>query len=122
MPSGESYGSKSLGALYGLYAGDALAMPVHWYYDRSALRRDYGTVKNYLAPRNPHPDSILWRSSYRPLNEKGQILHGQAEYWGRPGIHYHQFLKAGENTLNVKLCTLLIESLNKGAITMQRTT
>lgn len=113
MPSRESYGSKSLGALYGLYTGDALAMPVHWYYDRSALRRDYGTVRDYLAPKNPHPDSILWRSSYTPLNEKGEILHDQAQYWGRRGIHYHQFLEAGENTLNLKLCTILIESLNQ---------
>jgi ADP-ribosylglycohydrolase len=26
-------------------------------------------------------------------------------------VHYHQFLEAGENTLNLKLCTLLINSL-----------
>jgi ADP-ribosylglycohydrolase len=87
-------------------------MPVHWYYDIYALRRDYGLVTDYLAPRNPHPDSILWRSSYRPLNEKGNILHDQAQYWGKRGIHYHQFLEAGENTLNLKLCFQLIETLN----------
>jgi ADP-ribosylglycohydrolase len=69
-------------------------------------------VTDYVAPKNPHPDSILWRSSYRPLNEKGDILHEQAQYWGKRGIHYHQFLEAGENTLNLKLCRLLIESLN----------
>jgi ADP-ribosyl-[dinitrogen reductase] hydrolase len=105
--------SRKRGCLYGLFIGDALAMPVHWYYDRLALRRDYGLVKDYLAPRNPHPDSILWRSSYEPINEKGDILHEQAQYWGQRGIHYHQFLKAGENTLNLKLCALLIESLNE---------
>ena len=104
--------SRCLGALYGLFIGDALAMPVHWYYDTSALRRDYGRVTDYLAPKNPHPDSILWRSSYHPINEKGNILHDQAKYWGKRGIHYHQFLEAGENTLNLKLCRLLIESLN----------
>ena len=106
--------SRCRGALYGLFIGDALAMPVHWYYDTSALRRDYGRVIDYLAPKNPHPDSILWRSSYRPLNEKGDILHDQAQYWGKRGIHYHQFLEAGENTLNLKLCALLMESLNAG--------
>jgi len=104
--------SRRQGALYGLFIGDALAMPVHWYYDTSALRRDYGRVTGYAAPKNPHPDSILWRSSYRPINEKANILHDQAQFWGKKGIHYHQFLKAGENTLNLKLCTLLIESLN----------
>jgi ADP-ribosylglycohydrolase len=105
--------ARRSGSLYGLYIGDALAMPVHWYYDRHALRRDYGIVRDYLTPKSPHPDSILWRSAYKPMNEKGEILHDQAQYWGRRGIHYHQFLKAGENTLNLKLCNLLIESLNE---------
>jgi len=104
--------SRCRGALFGLFIGDALAMPVHWYYDTLAFQRDYGYVTDYVAPKNPHPDSILWRSSYRPVSEKGDILHDQAQYWGKRGIHYHQFLKAGENTLNLKLCALLIESLN----------
>jgi len=104
---------KSRGTLYGLCIGDALAMPVHWYYNRQALFEDYGRVTDYLVPRNPHPDSILWRSSYVAANFRGEILHDQAQYWGQKGIHYHQFLKAGENTLNVKICRLLIESINQ---------
>lgn len=104
---------RRAGALTAMFIGDALAMPVHWYYNRQALTRDYGYVTDYLAPRNPHPDSILWRSSYRPSGPKGDILHAQARFWGRAGIHYHQFLQAGENTLNLKLCALLIESLNQ---------
>lgn len=103
--------SKRSGALWGLYIGDALAMPVHWYYNRSALLEDYGRVTDYMAPKHPHPDSILFRSSYTPPNARGEILHDQARYWGKPGIHYHQFLKAGENTLNLKLCRLLADSL-----------
>lgn len=100
------------GALYGLFIGDALAMPVHWYYDTKALRRDYGEVRDYLAPRNPHPDSILWRSSYRPPRAEADILHDQAAYWGRKGVHYHQFLEAGENTLNLQLARELLFYLN----------
>ena len=103
--------SKSRGTLYGTCIGDALAMPVHWYYNRQALYQDYGRVKDYMAPRNPHPDSILWRSRYVASNSRGEILHDQAQYWGKRGIHYHQFLAAGENTLNVKISQLLIESL-----------
>jgi ADP-ribosyl-[dinitrogen reductase] hydrolase len=103
--------SRSHGALYGLCIGDALAMPVHWYYDREALFRDYGRVTDFLTPRNPHPDSVLWRSSYQALNEKGDILHDQARYYGQKNIHYHQFLNAGENTLNVKICRVLMESI-----------
>ena len=105
--------SKCYGTLYGLSIGHALSMPVHWYYNRQALQDDYGWVTDYLNPRNPHPDSILWRSSYVAPNRKGEILHDQARYWGKRGIHYHQFLKAGENTLNVKICRLLIESINR---------
>jgi len=48
------------GCLLGAFLGDALAMPVHWYYDRAALARDYGTVSELVAPKNPHADSILW--------------------------------------------------------------
>ncbi len=102
---------KVSGLAWGSFIGDALAMPVHWYYDRSALARDYGEVRAYLAPKNPHPGSILWRSKYAPLNERGDILHEQAQYWGKPGIHYHQFLRAGENTLNLQLAKVLIETL-----------
>jgi ADP-ribosylglycohydrolase len=104
---------KLKGALWGLCIGDALAMPVHWYYNRSALSDDYGWVTDFLAPRNPHPDSILFRSHYAAPGPRGEILHDQAQYWGQKGIHYHQFLKPGENTLNIKLCSLLIESLNQ---------
>ena len=104
--------NRARGCLFGLFIGDALAMPVHWYYNRQALNRDYGRVIDYMAPRNPHPDSILWRSEYIAPNAAGEILHDQAQYWGQKGIHYHQFLKAGENTLNVKIARLLIESIN----------
>ncbi len=106
---------KGQGARWGLYIGDALAMPVHWYYNRNALFDDYGWVTDYLAPRNPHPDSLLFRATYTAPGPRGEILHDQAPYWGREGTHYHyhQFLKTGENTLNVKLCSVLIESLNQ---------
>ena len=104
--------SRIKGSLYGMFIADALAMPVHWYYSRARLYRDHGHVTEYRSPQNPHPDSILWRSSYTAPNAKGEILHGQAKYWGRTGVHYHQFLTAGENTLNLRVARLLIESLN----------
>lgn len=97
--------------LLGAFLGDALAMPVHWYYDRAALARDYGRVTELVAPRHPHAGSILWRSSYAAPNAKGEILHEQSEYWGKRGVHYHQFLRAGENTLNMQLALELMASL-----------
>ncbi len=101
--------------LLGSLVGDALAMPGHWYYDRGALRRDYGVLDHYASPRNPHPDSILWRSQYTPVNGKGDILREQAQYWGTRGIHYHQFLVAGENTVNHRLAAELFRQVrNEG--------
>lgn len=109
-----SYVGRSMNlkhAYLGALVADALAMPGHWYYDRDALRRDYGVLDRYQAPRSPHPDSILWRSQYRALNAKGDILRDQAAFWGQRGIHYHQFLRAGENTVNFRLATELYDQV-----------
>jgi len=108
MTRSNSSKDRTGGALYGMFIGDAMAMPVHWYYDTMALRRDYGTITNYQKPRNPHPDSILWRSSFPVKRGAVDILHDQRQHWGVRGIHYHQFLQAGENTLNVKLARELL--------------
>ena len=94
-------------AFKGSLIGDAISMPVHWYYDTTALDRDYPCLVGYENPRAVHPDSILWRSRYEPLNEDANILHDQAKYWGKRNVHYHHFLKAGENTLNLKLAAEL---------------
>ncbi|MFN0068964.1 MAG: ADP-ribosylglycohydrolase family protein [Limisphaerales bacterium] len=102
---------RAAGSLWGAFLGDALAMPVHWYYDREALRRDYGPITELLAPRNPHPDSILWRSRWDAPSPELDILHDQRAFWGRPGVHYHQQLAAGENTLNLRLAAELLASL-----------
>ena len=98
-------------AYLGTLVADALTMPGHWYYDREALRNDYGVLDSYQAPRNPHPGSILWRSEYHALNERGDILRDQAAFWGQRGVHYHQFLEAGENTVNFRLATELYEQV-----------
>jgi len=45
--------------LFGLYVGDATAMPVHWHYDLNQLKRDYGTVTGYMKPRDRFDGSIL---------------------------------------------------------------
>lgn len=99
--------------MIGSLVADAVAMPVHWYYDTAALDRDYPQLRGYQPPRNPHPDSILWRSHYKPRNAKGEILHDQARYWGKRGVHYHQLLAAGENTLNFKLAAELYQLVVK---------
>lgn len=86
-------------------------MPAHWYYKRELIARDYGAISGYLAPRSPHPDSILWRSRYESSCPEDDILHDKAQYWGKPGVHYHQNLEAGENTLSSQLSRLTANSI-----------
>ena len=102
---------RATGALVGTRVGDALAMPVHWYYDRAALRSDYGLVDTYRDPRPEHPNSILWRSSYEPTEPEYDILGDERRFWGRRGVHYHQHLRAGENTLTVQLLARALEQV-----------
>ncbi|MFM9059906.1 MAG: ADP-ribosylglycohydrolase family protein [Planctomycetaceae bacterium] len=105
----------AIAAFHGELVADAVAMPVHWYYDTAALDRDYPDLgaDRYLAPRSPHADSILWRSQWTPPSAKLDILREQAEFWGRRGVHYHQFLAAGENTLNFRLAAELFHVLRR---------
>lgn len=100
------------GALLGSWIGDALAMPVHWYYNRAALRRDFGIVIDFVAPKEPHPDSILWRSSWDAPNPSLDILGDERPFWGQRGVHYHRNLSAGENTLSVKIAAQAWQSLH----------
>ncbi|TVR66626.1 MAG: ADP-ribosylglycohydrolase family protein, partial [Candidatus Competibacteraceae bacterium] len=108
------------GALWGMFVGDALAMPVHWYYDVAALQRDFGTIRDYQAPKDHHPSSIMTLASTGRAGRGSQegevvgsvILHGKKHLWGRPNTHYHQGLRAGDNTLNLLCARVLLRTLN----------
>jgi ADP-ribosylglycohydrolase len=97
-------------AFLGSLVADAVAMPVHWYYNTEALDRDFPVLDRYHAPKPKHPDSILWRPKYQPRNKEADILGKQAQYWGQREVHYHQFLPAGENTVNFLLAAQLYRS------------
>lgn len=107
-------------ALWGMCAGDAMSMPVHWYYNTSDITRDFnGWISGLHAPRERHPSSILTLSnaagSGRTAGSSGTrapvvgniILHNKLKFWmdQSGSVHYHQGLQAGENTLNT-LCAL----------------
>ena len=40
-------------AFLGSLVADAVSMPVHWYYNREALDRDYGDFSEFCQPKNP---------------------------------------------------------------------
>ena len=54
-------------ALWGLFAGDALAMPVHWFYGLENIGKTFdGGIKKYEAAPHPHPESFMVGMGYHP--------------------------------------------------------
>ncbi|KAJ1439153.1 ADP-ribosylglycohydrolase-domain-containing protein [Ochromonadaceae sp. CCMP2298] len=107
-------------ALFGLYVGDAVAMPVHWMYNLAQLKRDYGRITGYVKPLDSFEGSILnlsntgggGRGSDQGDIVGSVILHGKKKFWVRGGNnHYHRGLQAGENTLEAQLARLLTRSI-----------
>ncbi len=116
---GNSLRDRAEGSLWGLFIGDALAMPVHWYYDPTAIPRDYdGPIKDFMAPREPHPSSIMSLSNTGGAGRGGKsgsiigdvINHGKKHLWGPRGTHYHHGMAAGENTLNAITARVVLRS------------
>lgn len=108
------------GALWGMFVGDALAMPVHWYYNIAALWQDFGVIRDYQAPKEKHPNSIMALANTAKAgrgNQEGDIvgnviLKGKKHHWGQANRHYHQGMQAGDNTLNLLCARVLMRSLN----------
>lgn len=47
-------------ALWAMSAADSMSMPVHWYYDTSDIKRDFGGwISGFKSPKDKHPSSIL---------------------------------------------------------------
>ncbi len=113
-------------SMWGLYAGDALAMPAHWFYSRPQLRKVYGVLETYVKPVDRLPGSILGKSnlfgggrtSYTRKNARQPvvgrvILKGKERYWKEPDWFYHRGMAAGENTLEGTLTRLISRSLTE---------
>ncbi|XP_055018723.1 uncharacterized protein LOC110166517 [Boleophthalmus pectinirostris] len=103
-------------ALWGMCAGDAMAMPVHWFYHVDHIKSQFGSwISDFKAPKETHPSSIMSLSNpagsgrTSSLSPKEPdvigtiILHNKLHLWRDPSgtVHYHQGLDAGDNTLNV---------------------
>jgi len=108
------------GALWGMFVGDALAMPVHWYYNIASLWQDFDVIRDYQAPKEHHPNSIMALASTAKSgrgNQEGDIvgnviLKGKKHHWGQANRHYHQGMRAGDNTLNLLCVRVLMRSMN----------
>jgi len=102
------------GALWGIFIGDALAQPIHWYYSLDILKEHYGEIMDYVSPRSDvtHPDSWKYYQNVKVDEEPFDIFQDLKEYYNMPlANNYHQLLKKGENTLNVKVVEQLFSSI-----------
>jgi ADP-ribosylglycohydrolase len=76
-------------ALWGLFIGDALAMPAHWYYRVDNIQKVFdGGIQDYQEPPHPHLESFMVGMGYHPdvENSKRQgrafdILHEHARFY-----------------------------------------
>lgn len=112
-------------ALKLMFVADALAMPVHWYYNPADIERDFpGGIGTFEDAPAVHPGSIMSLHSTRKGGRGAQqtshsrreivgevILKGRRHLWGQSGRHYHHGMRAGENTLNSHCVRVLMRSL-----------
>ncbi|MDL0432753.1 ADP-ribosylglycohydrolase family protein [Marinobacter sp. TBZ242] len=76
-------------ALWGAFIGDALAMPVHWFYSPENIRKQFpGGIDRYYPAPHPHPDAFMLGMGYQPDVEKARaagrnydILHQHARFY-----------------------------------------
>ena len=116
---------RAISGLKYLFVADAIAMPVHWYYRIADIFAEFpgGISKLENAP-SFHPGSIMSLHStlgggrntaprFGKVKEVvgAVILKDKAEFWGKPNIHYHQGMFAGENTLNAHCARVLMRTI-----------
>lgn len=121
---------RARAALQTLFVGDALAMPVHWYYRPADIFKQFpGGVREFHDAPAFHPSSIMSLHSTRQGGRHSSaaapasgrdvvgdvILKGKRQYWDIPNQHYHQGMRAGENTLNAHCARAVMRSIAANA-------
>lgn len=46
-------------ALWSISIADALAMPIHWFYNPNDITQKFGIIKDYQPAGESHPSSIM---------------------------------------------------------------
>jgi ADP-ribosylglycohydrolase len=120
--------ARAKAALQLSFIADALAMPVHWFYNPRDIDTAFpGGIKKFEAAPLFHPSSIMNLHSTNAGGRGSQqghseaqvvgdiILKGKRHYWGVANQHYHHGMTAGENTLNAHCLRVLIRSIANNA-------
>jgi len=133
MAASPTVEERVAGSLVGLAMGDALAMPVHWFYDSATIRSEYGAITSMRAPAPTHRESMISGMTY---DGSIDILHDKARFYDVPArpdatkhatggdthghalsvapesrTHYHASLRRGQNTATVAIARLAIRYL-----------
>ncbi|PXX89627.1 ADP-ribosylglycohydrolase family protein [Marinobacter vulgaris] len=127
MNNDSAYSQRVASALKTQFVADALAMPVHWYYNPMDIEKAFpGGIQRFEAAPDFHPSSIMSlhstssggrRQGRKAPDESSSaivgdvILKGRAKYWDVPSVHYHQGMGPGENTLNAHCTRVLMRAL-----------
>jgi len=117
--------TRIIAALQLSFIADALAMPVHWFYNPWDIYKAFpGGIKKFEAAPAFHPSSIMnlhsTTSGGRGAQQTSQvpqvvgdiILKGKRQYWGVANQHYHRGMAAGENTLNLHCMRVVMRGIN----------
>ncbi|WP_394223829.1 ADP-ribosylglycohydrolase family protein [Alteromonas gracilis] len=118
---------RAKAALKNAFIGDALAMPVHWFYNPSDIYRAFPNgIEQFEDAPSFHPSSIMSLHSTQQGGRANKarnsqkeivgevILKGKRKYWGSANRHYHHNMKAGENTLNAHCANIVLKSALEG--------
>ncbi|BEH15608.1 ADP-ribosylglycohydrolase family protein [Marinobacter shengliensis] len=125
MQTNASCASRVRNSLKTQFIADALAMPVHWFYNPMDIEKAFpGGIQRFEAAPEFHPSSIMSLHSTsrggRRAHHHGKpepqivgdvILKGRAQFWNVPNVHYHHGMTAGENTLNAHCSRVLMRCL-----------
>ncbi|MGC8120225.1 ADP-ribosylglycohydrolase family protein [Marinobacter sp. VGCF2001] len=129
MPTHSSYANSISTSLKTQFIADALAMPVHWYYNPMDIEKAFpGGIQQFEAAPDFHPSSIMSlhstsrggrhggnRNQEEPQIVGDFILKGRAQFWNVPNVHYHHGMIAGENTLNAHCSRVLMRCLSEAS-------
>eukprot|EP00923_Selenidium_pygospionis_P010386 GHVN01018060.1.p1 GENE.GHVN01018060.1~~GHVN01018060.1.p1 ORF type:complete len:381 (-),score=36.51 GHVN01018060.1:1059-2201(-) len=109
---------RARAAMLASLAGDALAMPVHWHYDKRDIYAKYGP--SGIVAFHDAPDSFKGQNFLHSLIKNDSairsvigpvILRGKDKEWETPGMFYHKGLKAGDTTLGALVARVALRSL-----------
>jgi len=108
---------RATAALKLIYVADALAMPVHWFYNPQDILNVFpGGIQKFEAAPPKHPHDFLSLPAPSQKQIVGDvILKDKRKFWGIPNQHVHQGMAAGDNTLNATCARLVTRTLAEHA-------